>query len=138
MIIERIFELLCTCETISEFKMKCTMSTSFEIGSKPLPRGMSLFLISKISECLFPSRYYFWHQGPVSGRHHIESGTMLNLVRNLYDLTESCELFSMLNPEDTTEIRRQMTDWISSDRNFTNKAYPYVCKLISVLSKVGK
>ena len=63
---------------------------------------------------------------------------MLNLVRNLYELTESCELFSMLNPEDTTEIRRQMTDWISSDRNFTNKAYPYVCKLISVLSKVGK
>ena len=82
--------------------MKCTMSTSFEIGNKPLPRGM------------------------------------LNLMRNLYDLTESCELFSMLNPEDTTEIRRQMTDWISSDRNFTNKAYPYVCKLISVLSKVGK
>lgn len=135
MIIDRIFYLLCTCESISEFKVKSVMSTSFEIGNKPLPRGMALFIISKISEFLFPSRYVFWNNAPVIGVHRVDNESLTNLVRNLYELNENCELFANLKQEDTIKVRRQMTDWISSNTD-TNKAWLYVCKLVSILSKV--
>ena len=121
MLADKVFSLLCDCTSLAEFQLKCAMQTSFQIGSKPLPKGMALQLFDWLHDSMAGHRYMSWSTWnmPVIGseKTKVDQKRMLRLLANMAELAHSTPAFSAVSREEAEDLREFLMEWARSEKS---------------------
>lgn len=121
MLADKVFTLLCDCTSLAEFQLKCAMQTSFQIGSKPLPRGMVLQLFDWLHDSMAGHRYVSWSTWNVpvigSSKTKVDQKRMMRLLANMAELAHSTPAFSTVSYEEAEDLREFLLEWARSEKS---------------------
>lgn len=121
MLAEKVFVLLCDCTSLAEFQLKCALQTSFQIGSKPLPKGMALQLFSWLHDSMAGHKHLSWSTWNVptigSSKTKVDEKRMLRLLANTAELAHSTPAFSAVSREEAEGLREFLLEWARSEKS---------------------